>query len=124
MSVSSRTNLRTLLSSLKPYPLRGSPQFNATPQLSDKRTGKAIGAVDAFTWQIAASVAIPGFVIHQTCKFSNIGLQRALPKLAKTPRQFAVSLIGLGAIPFIIHPIDHAVDYVFDQGPRKYLYTL
>lgn len=122
MSVSSRTNPYVLSSPKQaPYPLRVSPQFNAPPQLSDKRTGKAIGAVDAFTWQIAA---ILGFVIHQTCKFSNIGLQRALPKLAKTPRQFAVSLIGLGAIPFIIHPIDHAVDYVFDQGPRKYLYTL
>merc|ERR1712168_956457 len=89
-----------------------------------KRTGKVVGAVDAFAWQIAASVAIPGFVIHQTCKYSNLGLQQAMPKMTKTPRQFAVSLIGLAAIPFIIHPIDHAVDYIFDSVPRKYLYKL
>ena len=39
-------------------------------------------------------------------------------------RQLAVSLIGLAAIPFIIHPIDSAVDWLFDKVPRKYCYTL
>ena len=105
--------------------------------------------MDAFAWQIAASVAIPGFTIHQICHYSGKGIQTVLPKIPKGPRytkdhrykmickiygfenifqrifrQYMVSAIGLGAIPFIIHPIDRAVDWMFDSFPRKYLYTL
>ena len=45
-----------------------------------------MGAVDAFAWQIAASVAIPGFTIHQICHFSGKGIQTVLPKIPKGPR--------------------------------------
>ena len=45
-----------------------------------------MGAVDAFAWQIAASVAIPGFTIHQICHFSGKGIQTAFPKIPKGPR--------------------------------------
>lgn len=89
-----------------------------------KRTGKVVGAGDAFAWQIAASVAIPGFTIHQICKYSALGMQKTFPKVSLPKRQLAVSLIGLAAIPFIIHPIDSAVDWLFDKVPRKYCYTL
>jgi len=89
-----------------------------------KKTGKVMGALDAFAWQIAASVAIPGFTIHQICHYSGKGIQTVFPKIPKGPRQYLVSAIGLGAIPFIIHPIDRAVDWMFDSFPRKYLYTL
>lgn len=89
-----------------------------------QKTGKLAGAVDAFSWQILASVAIPGFTIHQVCKYSAMGLQKMAPKIPLPKRQLAVSLIGLATIPFIIHPIDHLVDSIFDKFPRKYLYTL
>ena len=51
-----------------------------------KKTGKVMGAVDAFAWQIAASVAIPGFTIHQICHYSGKGIQTVLPKIPKGPR--------------------------------------
>jgi len=47
----------------------------------DQKTGKLSGAMDAFAWQIMASVAIPGFTIHQVCKYSAMGLQRTMPKM-------------------------------------------
>ena len=35
---------------------------------------------------------------------------------------WGATLVGLATIPFIIHPIDHAVDYVLDNSLRT-LYT-
>ena len=51
-----------------------------------KKTGKVMGALDAFAWQIAASVAIPGFTIHQICHYSGKGIQTVFPKIPKGPR--------------------------------------
>ena len=33
---------------------------------------------------------------------------------------YGPTLVGLAAIPFIIHPIDHSVDYVMDRTYRAY----
>jgi len=99
-------------------------KLSSYESILDKKTGKLAGFVDALGWQLAASVIIPGFTIHQVCHYSGIGLSKTIPKVPLPRRQLMVSAIGLATIPFIIHPIDHAVDWVFDKFPRKYLYNL
>lgn len=69
-------------------------------------------AVDTLTWQMLASVIIPGFTINRICAVSNF--------LLKNPSKWAVTVIGLFAIPFIVKPIDDFVDKVLDETMRKY----
>ena len=68
-------------------------------------------AGDVFLWQMAASVAIPGFTINTICKtVAKLGAPKPL-----------VTAVGLGCIPLIIHPIDHAVDVGMDNSYRQWL---
>lgn len=72
---------------------------------------------DCLIWQLAASVFIPGFVIHQVVHFLGWALKQSpsVPALAKI---WVPTLCGLAVIPFIIHPIDHGVDFVMDRTIR------
>ena len=63
--------------------------------------------VDTLIWQGLASVIIPGLVINRTCALTRLLLYQLFRnKLSKTVRKWTVTGIGLGCIPFIIHPID------------------
>mmetsp|Transcript_5865 Transcript_5865/g.7612 ORF Transcript_5865/g.7612 Transcript_5865/m.7612 type:complete len:316 (-) Transcript_5865:171-1118(-) len=78
-------------------------------------------STDAFLWQFLASVAIPGFVINRSVflsqklinKYSN-GLKVG-GGLHPFIRLWVPTLFGLSLIPFIIHPIDHGVNTLFDR---------
>ncbi|ESO02423.1 hypothetical protein HELRODRAFT_155821 [Helobdella robusta] len=82
-----------------------------------KKTGIVVG--DVLLWQGLASVIIPGFTINRICFASNKVLYK-LTKLPPMTRKWTVTAIGLGSIPFIIHPIDKFVDYLLDNTLRKY----
>lgn len=76
-----------------------------------------------FQWnlliKILFQVAIPGFTINRICW----GVQKA-QKLAKFKHPIAKwvpTVVGLLSIPFIIHPIDSAVDVLMDETYRKYV---
>ena len=43
---------------------------------------------------------------------------KKVPTLPLVVKTWGATLGGLAAIPFIIHPIDHAVDYVLDSSLR------
>lgn len=75
---------------------------------------------DALIWQTLASVLIPGKIIHLVANGSTIACNTSYAQsLPKTFRLYAPTVIGLATIPFIIHPIDHAVDYFMDSTYRK-----
>ncbi|CAG9815148.1 unnamed protein product [Phaedon cochleariae] len=74
---------------------------------------------DTLTWQLLASVAIPGYTINRVCAASNYFLKKS-EKLPKNARKWVVTGIGLFAIPFIIKPIDEFVDYALDNSLRKF----
>lgn len=77
----------------------------------------ALKTVDALIWQTLASVLIPGKVIHGItwmAQKSVTSLKITSPVMVK----WSPTLVGLSAIPFIIHPIDHAVDYFMDTTFR------
>ncbi|CAL8087162.1 unnamed protein product [Orchesella dallaii] len=77
---------------------------------------KMIAATDTLTWQTLASVAIPGFTINRVCFMSLALLART--KLSLPVRKWTTTAIGLGCIPFIVHPIDKFVDYFMDNTFR------
>ncbi|ALC48699.1 CG7772 [Drosophila busckii] len=75
----------------------------------------ALVASDVFTWQMLASVIIPGAVINRITAASRALLQKSPPSVLKT----LPTLIGLASIPLIVHPIDTLVDRLMDVSFRK-----
>mmetsp|Transcript_60319 Transcript_60319/g.165690 ORF Transcript_60319/g.165690 Transcript_60319/m.165690 type:complete len:201 (+) Transcript_60319:207-809(+) len=82
-------------------------------------------AADCFVWQSLASVAIPGLLINQVVAWSRKGLAHveamkpppvALPKPVV---KWTPTALGLCAIPLIIRPIDHGVDFLLDSTTRR-----
>ena len=70
-------------------------------------------------WQGLASVAIPGFTINRICALSAFLLRKSTA-LPPGVRKWTTTAIGLGAIPFIIKPIDHSVDLLMEKTVRKW----
>merc|ERR1712168_364094 len=81
----------------------------------------AIAAFDTLLWQALASVIVPGFTINRICAYSLAGMAKAIPHVAETSRKWATTGIGLGTIPFIVHPIDSLIHFVMDNTTRKYI---
>lgn len=77
-------------------------------------------AGDVFVWQMLASVIIPGFVINRVTWGAGILAKRS-HKLPSVARKWLPTCIGLATIPFIIRPIDNAVDHAMDRTYRKYV---
>lgn len=76
-------------------------------------------AGDVFLWQMLASVGIPGLVINRITWAAQWTLNKA--KMPGIARKVIPTCLGLAVIPFIIHPIDKAVDHVMDETYRKYV---
>lgn len=89
------------------------------PDEKTKRNKVTYAVIDTMIWQGLASVAIPGFTINRICFLSNILLQKTTSLPAVT-RKWTVTAIGLAAIPFIIKPIDHSVDWFMENTLRKW----
>ncbi|GAB9470950.1 hypothetical protein Gpo141_00008177 [Globisporangium polare] len=83
----------------------------------------ADAAVDTLLWQTMASVVIPGFTINRVVALSSAVVQQTV-KSSPVVRRWAPTAIGLGVIPFIIHPIDHFVDQIMDATTRKWSASL
>lgn len=77
--------------------------------------------VDTVVWQSTASVLVPGFTINCLVKASRWIVRRP-PVQAALPAvvfQWFPTAMGLGSIPFIVHPIDHMTDILLDETLRK-----
>lgn len=74
-------------------------------------------SLDCLLWQLSASVVVPGLTIKLAVNTSSTLLKRTL----KNPYtiRWAPVAVGLGLIPFIIHPIDNAVSVAMDSSIRK-----
>ncbi|KAH8396107.1 hypothetical protein KR222_003469, partial [Zaprionus bogoriensis] len=75
----------------------------------------AVRAGDVFSWQMLASVIIPGIVINRITAGSRALLRKAPSLVGKT----LPTMIGLMSIPLIVHPIDNLVDRFMDATYRK-----
>lgn len=86
-------------------------------------TKAAKTGLDAFLWQTLASVLIPGYTIRVVATSASYGFNTPQAQKLFSPRvvKWSPTMIGLAAIPFIIHPIDHFVDVLMDNTVRKVL---
>lgn len=68
----------------------------------------SIAFLDTLIWQGLASVIIPGLLINRTCALSRLLLHQLFRRklVGAGVMKWTVTGIGLGSIPFIIHPID------------------
>ena len=80
-----------------------------------------IEGVDALIWQLAASVALPGYTIHQVVAITVTLLNAAGlsgddqgPLLQALP-----TVLGLVTIPFIVKPLDEFAEVAMDVTFRK-----
>lgn len=77
-------------------------------------------STDALIWQTLASVLIPGKIIHLVTAGAAHAFNMNFAKRLPAPvRLYGSTAIGLATIPFIIHPIDHAVEYLMNNTLRK-----
>uniref|UniRef100_F1LC47 Mitochondrial fission process protein 1 n=1 Tax=Ascaris suum TaxID=6253 RepID=F1LC47_ASCSU len=81
--------------------------------------GVGLTAVDTLLWQSLASVIVPGFTINRLCALTAKVLS-VTTRLPGPVRKWTTTAIGLGAIPFIVKPIDTAVEIGMDASIRKY----
>uniref|UniRef100_U5EHF3 Mitochondrial fission process protein 1 n=1 Tax=Corethrella appendiculata TaxID=1370023 RepID=U5EHF3_9DIPT len=79
----------------------------------------AILSGDILLWQMLASVIVPGFTINRICWLTKKAVK--VSKIKGPVGKWTPTMIGLLAIPFIIHPIDKSIDFVMDSTYRKYL---
>ena len=75
--------------------------------------------LDALIWQLAASVALPGYTIHQVVAIvvavlDAAGLSGTDPVLDALP-----TAIGLATIPLIVKPLDELAEVGMDVTLRK-----
>jgi len=78
-----------------------------------------IEGVDALIWQLAASVALPGYTIHQVVLITVALLSEAGLTNTGGPIDVLPTVIGLAAIPFIVKPLDELAEVGMDLTFRK-----
>ncbi len=74
---------------------------------------------DTFAWHSIASMALPALTVNRTVHFTSKVCAKYLPQFPRVAR-FAPAVVALSMIPFVIHPIDHATDWVFDRTVRQW----
>ena len=62
-----------------------------------------------------------GFTINRLCAASLFTLGRVAPSVSLNARKWATTALGLGVIPFIVHPIDSLVHYGMDNTTRMWI---
>jgi len=78
-----------------------------------------IEGLDAFVWQITASVALPGYTIHQVVDICVMTLQNLDAEMNPQLISSLPTAIGLLTIPFIVKPLDELAEEIMDQTLRK-----
>ena len=66
-------------------------------------------------------ISFSGFTINRICAASLFTLAKTAPKVPLNTRKWLTTFVGLGVIPFIIHPIDSLVHYGMDNTTRKWI---
>lgn len=80
-------------------------EVSTTRKTAELSPAKAF--LDTLIWQGLASVIVPGLFINRTCAVSRWIIYWLFRRqVNKSTRKWMVTGIGLGSIPFIIHPID------------------
>ena len=76
-----------------------------------------IEGFDALVWQLAASVALPGYTIHQVVAISVLILDSL--GLSDGPWTAVPTALGLATIPLIVKPLDELAEVGMDVTLRR-----
>lgn len=72
-------------------------------------------------FQGLASMGLPALTIHSAVRYSSVLFKNVQTKAIKT---YGPVSVGLGIVPLLPYifdePVEHVVDYVFDQGEAFY----
>jgi len=96
-------------------------EHNTTNNAADNAAiiDSLVSTTDTLLWQSLASVAIPGFAINRIVKAFRFALAKSPVVVPITFATWLPTVVGLGSIPWIIHPIDEFVDAAMDNTFRK-----
>jgi mitochondrial fission process protein 1 len=94
--------------------------YDARTNSRSREVHTSIATCDAMIWQTLASVLVPGYTINMLVKASRLVVSRT-PILPVFAAAWLPTAVGLGSIPFIVKPIDHAVDAAMDVTIRQWL---
>ncbi|XP_076236687.1 mitochondrial fission process protein 1 [Calliopsis andreniformis] len=97
---------------------RGLKVYRRDPT-SGKIKNTMFSMTDTLLWQSFASVIIPGFTINRICAAVQFVQNRTNNVALKN--KWISTIVGLISIPFIIHPIDNAVEDVMNVTYRKWV---
>lgn len=77
----------------------------------------AINFMDRAAWHTGASMVFPAVTIHGIVKLTNKVITKNFSNMKWL--RFMPACAGLISIPFIIHPLDHLMDFLMDNSMRK-----
>jgi fission process protein 1 len=103
--------------------LQTDPKFDKLDQ-NEQTKLIAINGIDKAVWHSFASMVLPALSVHTIVKYSGksylFGMNKLFPHILNAVKFTRVGSVatGLLAIPFIIHPLDHATDFVMDRTLR------
>ncbi|XP_043268928.1 mitochondrial fission process protein 1 [Venturia canescens] len=87
---------------------------------SDGRNKRIVlSTTDTLLWQSFASVIVPGLTINRICATVRFMQRNAKTSSMKSP--WLSIMVGLVSIPFIIHPIDKAVEETMNLTFREWI---
>lgn len=93
-------------------------KYSKSVENGDSSSKTIFKTFDALIWQTLASVIIPG----QFIRLVTAGATAATKTIFLSPsaRLYIPTAVGLFTIPFIVHPIDKAVDSFMDSTFRQF----
>lgn len=103
--------------------VKGWTNYNDPVQKASSSTrlwNTAIVTADTLLWQSLASVLVPGATINAIVKVSRLAVRRSPVTLHAAVAEWLLTGMGLASIPFIVHPIDNAVDLLLDGTTRSW----
>jgi hypothetical protein len=88
--------------------------------IGDRSTNyKKYFLLDLSLWHLGASILFPAITINRFVHGSTYLLNKA--KVGNKVAVFGPAIAAVCLIPFIVHPLDHATDWLMDNSFRKYI---
>lgn len=80
-----------------------------------------LSALKRGIFQSLASMGLPAFTIHSAVRYSSYFFKNSKIPVLKTYGPVAIGLGIVPVLPYIFdEPVEHAVDWVFDEGAKLY----
>eukprot|EP00873_Tetraselmis_striata_P000598 jgi/Tetstr1/420862/TSEL_011935.t1 len=86
----------------------------------DSKMPVLVAVADTLIWQSLASVMAPGLAINRAVWASDLLLGAAGPRMPAPLRRWGPTVVGLGLIPLIVHPIDEGVTWLMERTVRRW----